>query len=306
MGKIDSRMAALSPERQKLLKQLLGRTTELAGREAAFTFEDDSAGSKMQCRAAYNDINLSLDATPFGAYSFFLNYGYVPDGSPSFARAEVPNAYFNRASVRLMLEVIADASIDGRDVLDVGCGRGGMVHVLCEFLSPAKVCAVDLSSAAIAFCRHAHKYPVAEFSEGDAERLSYPANSFDVVTNVESSSCYPNIFSFYREVFRVLRPGGRFLYTDCLPAGRMQEAIAYLSSLSFEIEQDRDITANVLLSCDQVAAARSAAYSAAQQGGELDNFLGAPGTPNYEYMRAGLRVYRILKVRKPEAYGWSA
>ena len=62
------------------------------------------------------------------------------------------------------------------------------------------------------------------FEVGDAETLPFDAESFDIVTNLESSSCYPDVHAFYREVHRVLAPGGHFLYSDCLPANRFREA----------------------------------------------------------------------------------
>ena len=75
-----------------------------------------------------------------------------------------------------------------------------------------------------------------------------------MVTNVESSHSYPDIRAFYTEVHRVLAPGGYFLYTDLMPAPFVHEYLGALIDLGFDLERDRDITRNVLRSCDEMRA----------------------------------------------------
>ena len=255
--------------------------------------------AKEECQASYDSLNRSLDATMFGKHSYFLNYGYVPDESPQYAAVTLPEYCLNKNSVRLVLETIGDCDLHGKRVLDVGCGRGGTVAVLLEYFRPAFVNAVDLSAAAIAFCRQTHTHPRVRFDQGDAERLPFDDGVFDVVTNVESSSCYPNPGAFYAEVWRVLRPGGAFLYTDCLPVETMEWCARQLPSCGFVVVRDRDITRNVMRSCDEIARARIDSFDEGRRDERLANFLGAPGSANYEHMRAGRWSYRILTLRKP-------
>jgi hypothetical protein len=63
----------------------------------------------------------------------------------------------------------------------------------------------------------------------------------------------------------------------------------------------RDITSNVLASCDQIAASRLGAYSSGNDATAIRDFLGAPGSQNYEEMRAKRWQYQILKLRKGSA-----
>ena len=58
---------------------------------------------------------------------------------------------------------------------------------------------------------------------GDAENLPFEDNSFDAIINVESSHCYGNVEQFLREVHRVLRPGGDFLFVDLRGAQKLVE-----------------------------------------------------------------------------------
>jgi phthiocerol/phenolphthiocerol synthesis type-I polyketide synthase E len=116
-----------------------------------------------------------------------------------------------------------------------------------------------------------------------------------VVTNIESSHTYPDMRAFLSEVRRVLRSGGWFLHTDLLPSQRWLEVRAILAVSGFTVEADREITANVLASCDEVAASRTKAFGEASS--MIDNFLAVPGSTVYEQMRTGTWEYRILRSR---------
>jgi hypothetical protein len=66
-----------------------------------------------------------------------------------------------------------------------------------------------------------------------------------------------------------------------------------LASLGFRIAGQRDITANVLASCDEVAANRTKAFGESSEA--IDNFLAVPGSAVYEQMRSGAWEYRIMR-----------
>jgi phthiocerol/phenolphthiocerol synthesis type-I polyketide synthase E len=246
----------------------------------------------------YNELGKQLDSTQFGWFSFFLNYGYVADEGPQFSAIEIPKKYINKNSVKLVLEVIGDCDLKDRRILDIGCGRGGSIHVIHEFFQPASITGIDLSSNAIEFCRKAHRYPGTTFREGDAENLPFADSAFDVVINVESSHSYPNVRAFFTEVFRVLAPGGHFLYTDFMQRDKSHERIEMLRNLGFEVEKERDITGNVLLSCDEVAVSRVRAFRSGNDAALMQYFLAVPGSPVYEGMKSRASIYQILKMRK--------
>jgi SAM-dependent methyltransferase len=131
--------------------------------------------------------------------------------------------------------------------------------------------------------------------------LPFGDASFDVVTNIESSHSYPNINTFYAEVFRVLTPGGYFLYTDVLPVEFMNGAVVFLRALGFSVEREQDITANVLLSCDEIAHTRVQAYDRQNDTQLMGDFLGVPGSQIYEEMRQRRWTYKIFKFKKSVA-----
>lgn len=250
--------------------------------------------AKTSYREFYNDVTRRLEQSGVGAASFFLNYGYVSLGEGDEAQFEVPAEVFNANSVRLAFELIGGTALKDRGVLDVGCGRGGTIALLVEKFG-AVATGVDLSPEAIAFCRSTHGH-TARFEVGDAEHLPLEDGTFDVVTNVESSHTYPNLRAFLTEVRRVLTKGGLFLYTDLLPVQRWAEVHMLLESLGMRQESERDITANVLKSCDQVATNRAKAFGGSSE--MIDNFLAVPGSVVYEQMNSGAWEYRIIRARK--------
>jgi acyl transferase domain-containing protein/SAM-dependent methyltransferase len=253
-----------------------------------------AAAAKASYREFYDGITRRLEQSGVGDASFFLNYGYVSLGNGDQARFEVAEGTFNPSSVRLAYELIGAADLHGRRVLDVGCGRGGTVALLAERFD-TDVTGVDLAPEAVAFCRRMHQHPKARFEVGDAEHLPVEDRSFDIVTNIESSHTYPNLRTFFAEVRRVLKSGGDFLYTDLLPVQRWAEVRVLLTSLRFELIDDRAITENVLASCDAVAATRARAFGGADAA--IDNFLAVPGSSVYEQMRSGAWEYRIVRAR---------
>jgi phthiocerol/phenolphthiocerol synthesis type-I polyketide synthase E len=320
MNPFSKRMSRLSPQRRQLFEKLVSQHAEsrpatpptksstAGGPQPVLSYagEDKTGvdhsptGSKAMYKHFYDAVSTQLDATMFGEFSHFLNYGYVADLSPQHSRVELPKHYFNRNSVKLVLELIGDCPLAGRRVLDVGCGRGGTAHALTTFFSPATVVGLDLSPVAVAFCRRVHRDSRLRFADGDAEQMPFADGSFDVVTNIESSHSYPNICFFFAEVRRVLVPGGHFLYTDVVPVEKKQECMRFLQELGFLLQRDRDITSNVLLSCDEIARTRLSAFDSGNDPELMANFLAVPGSEVYDSMRERKWTYNLARWLKPE------
>ena len=304
MKTLAERLHSLSLEKRKLYERMLtGKETtkavpEVFDLEALQSFSLSENRTKAGTRKFYQAINRQLSSTSFGELAAFLNYGYISDGSPQFASLELPPHFINRTSAQLVLELIGECDLTGRHVLDIGCGRGGTLMVVERFFSSLVRVGIDLSPAAIAFCNQAHRGSGTLFVEGDAEQLPFASNSFDVITNVESSHSYPAIKSFYSEVSRVLRPGGLFLYTDVFLQTEFEQNEELLRSAGFAFERKRDITHNVLLSCRETAARRGRAFEEIHERGVIQEFLGAPESGTFAAMQSGAASYKLFKLRK--------
>lgn len=243
-------------------------------------------------RSFYDLLSRRLEAVGVADSSFFLNYGYIPTDSHNESSFIIPGGTFNANSVRLVFEVIGSLDLNGRTIVEIGCGRGGNSRLVAEKFS-AQVVGIDMSSEAIAFCRRTHLSDSTDFRVGDALNLPLDDASCDAVINVESSHSYGNLPKFLNEVRRICRPEAWFLHTDFLSPEDWDYIRMRLQALGFFTEVDRDITANVLASRDQASSNYEQVYG--DKSARVANFLALPGSSIYEQLRAGLLEYRILR-----------
>ena len=174
----------------------------------------------------------------------FMNYGYAKeDGSvdaPLFDD-EIAEKY----PAALYHLVASQVDVAGKDVLDVGSGRGGGARYIHRHLGANSTTGMDLSEAVVDFCNQMDaEIDGLTFVAGDALDMPFDSASVDVVTNVESAHCYPDKNAFLSEVHRVLRPGGHFLITDFSKRGESEPL--NFSSAGLELVDTNDITAGVV------------------------------------------------------------
>jgi ubiquinone/menaquinone biosynthesis C-methylase UbiE len=223
----------------------------------------------------------------------FMNYGYRAD-PPLALAAEDEN---DRYCIQLYDAVAAGAPLAGREVLEVGSGRGGGAAFVARHHAPARMVAIDRSPRAVAFCQTRFDVPRLSFQAGDAEHLPFGDVSFDAVLNVESSHCYGRIADFFAEVRRVLRPNGRFLYADFRPRGDVDAWRAQLSAAGFRIEAELDLTPGIVAALDADDARKRsliAQFVDRPLAGVFQQFAAVRGSALYEEMRAGALSYRAF------------
>ncbi|MEF8822366.1 MAG: methyltransferase domain-containing protein, partial [Halovenus sp.] len=108
-------------------------------------------------------------------------------------------------------EAIDWLGIDSDDrVLDVGCGTGFATEGLLR--ETEHVYGLDQSPHQLskAYEKFGKRGPV-QFHMGDAERLPFADDSFDIVWSSGSIEYWPNPVDALRECRRVAKPGGRVL-----------------------------------------------------------------------------------------------
>ena len=147
-----------------------------------------------------------------------MNYGFVPEGrAPLELR---PEDEPDRAFIGLYELAVTGIDTHGKTILEVGSGRGGGARYLARYHKPSEVTGLDFSTSAVRFAnQHSRDWPNLKFVEGDAAALPFPNDSFDIVVNIESSHCYPDVAAFTREVSRVLKPEGIFSFRGYEIAG---------------------------------------------------------------------------------------
>jgi ubiquinone/menaquinone biosynthesis C-methylase UbiE len=232
-----------------------------------------------------------------------MNYGYASTDAAAAGPYLDPSDEANRHSIQLYHFVTHTVNLRGARVLEVGCGRGGGCSYLARYREPVAVLGIDFSAKAIAFCNRVHRVPCLTFRQGDAEALPCNAASFDVVINVESSHCYGSIPAFLGEVFRVLQPGGYFLWADLRPEGRLLETRRQFDQAGFECCEASLITPNVLQALELVTEAKRETIRRLVPRllvPCVEDFAGVRGTRVYESLRTGALQYPSLVLRKPK------
>lgn len=115
-------------------------------------------------------------------------------------------------------------SLEGRTVLDLGCGTGVDVYIASYFARDSgRVIGLDMTPAQLATAekhkqemtaKYGYAKPNVEFVEARIESIPLADSSIDVVI----SNCVVNLSPSKREVFaeirRVLKPGGELYFSD--------------------------------------------------------------------------------------------
>ncbi|MEA5509882.1 methyltransferase domain-containing protein [Crocosphaera sp. UHCC 0190] len=120
-----------------------------------------------------------------------------------------------QAQIDLIEELLIWANIKTVDnLLDVGCGIGGSTLYLAEKFN-ATATGITLSPVqANRATERAHEVKLDEkvqFRVTDALNMPFPDNQFDLVWSLESGEHMPDKHQFFRECYRVLKPGGTFI-----------------------------------------------------------------------------------------------
>lgn len=125
-----------------------------------------------------------------------------------------------RLTRRLYQRVVADVTLllsEGK-VLDAGTGPGTLARELARRQPRLQVYGIDLSEDMIRLARAHTKHEQLEervhFATGDVAHLPYPDNSFDVIVSTISMHHWYELEQPLRDLYRVLRPGGRLWIYD--------------------------------------------------------------------------------------------
>lgn len=226
----------------------------------------------------------------------FMNYGYHPPHGMA-PLALHPEDEADRSCIQLYGLVAGAADLTGRDVLELSSGRGGGASFVFRYLQPRRMVGIDVSPLAVAFSRARHAVPGLSFEVGDAERLNLAAASFDTVLNVESSHCYGDLSAFLREVRRVLRPNGDFLYADFRSRTELDAWYEELLATGLRLVLDQDITHGVLAALDADDESKRGLIASnidRPLARAFGHFAGLRGTMLYDGLRSGAVVYRVF------------
>lgn len=243
----------------------------------------------------------------------FMNLGYLESPGEMAGEDTVAEDTVNMGdlvSTKLYERVVEDVDLEGRSVVEVGCGHGAGSAHLARTHRPRSLLGVDINTDLIAWCVEHQQVANLQFLQGDAQDLPIADSTVDVLVNVESSHCYPSRSRFFDEVMRVLRPGGSFVFADVFILSKKGETpsdvSARLRTAGLEITFCLDITPNVLAARDAVW--RSPVFQARMR--ELaprvvpivQGALFLPGAVSHSWMASGRVQYWQWRAVKPDPH----
>ena len=102
------------------------------------------------------------------------------------------------------------SKLTGKDVLEIGCGMGGVAQVLAQ--SGSRLTAIDLTEKGVEMTRRRLQLAglSARILKMDAEAMAFSDNSFDFIWSWGVIHHSAHTEKIVAEMLRVLRPGGRF------------------------------------------------------------------------------------------------
>jgi phosphoethanolamine N-methyltransferase len=117
-------------------------------------------------------------------------------------------------------KIVDGVALKGKDVLDLGCGTGGITRFLAETYAPASIVGVDVDAGLIERAKkRAGAAAGLGFRTVTPGPLPFAEAAFDVVFSKDAMVHIADKEALFAELFRVLRPGGAVAAGDWMCGG---------------------------------------------------------------------------------------
>jgi ubiquinone/menaquinone biosynthesis C-methylase UbiE len=127
--------------------------------------------------------------------------------------------FLSQGNEQSTLDMLCNVELKHKNLLDIGCGLGGPAITLAKHEPILTVTGVDVDSDLIARAKiMAQKNQVLANTKWLTVKpnaaLPFADNSFDIVFGKESWLHIPDKLTFFKECYRVLKPGGMIVSHD--------------------------------------------------------------------------------------------
>ncbi len=197
---------------------------------------------------------------------------------------ELASFHYEKISNKLIQKI----DCNGKEVVDVGCGTG-ILSLIALAKGVANMSCVDMSTLMLEKCRkklatEGYSEDLVSFHEGDAERLPFDDDTYDVVLLNMVLGMVPNQQSTIAELTRVLRPGGTIAlsahgpghYMEAIEAGVKSMNMRYFLGHRFEFwpRDENEIKAFFMnAGLDNIQTERLTWIDEFEDGGEVFDFF---------------------------------
>lgn len=110
------------------------------------------------------------------------------------------------------------APLQPKMLLDVATGTGDVAIMAARLLQPEKIIGIDISEKMLEGGRMKVQEKglstIIELQSGDSETIKFPDQTFDAVTVAFGVRNFENLEQGLREIYRVLKPGGRLVVLE--------------------------------------------------------------------------------------------
>ena len=140
-------------------------------------------------------------------------------GGDSVFAGSIPQLYDQKLGELLFAPYAADLagrlrSLASGRLLETAAGTGLVTRQLAAQLSPAvEIVATDLNQPMLDYAAAKPRLQRVKWQQADAQALPFAYNSFDAVACQFGAMFFPDRVKAYREAHRVLKPGGRLLFS---------------------------------------------------------------------------------------------
>jgi len=115
-------------------------------------------------------------------------------------------------------EMILLLDLKGEETtLDIACGTGDIAFMTAARLTTGRAIGLDITQAMLQIAERKRRARALEnvcFHRGDIMNMPFADQTFDYVTGGYALRNVPDLAGALREIYRVLKPGGRFLSLD--------------------------------------------------------------------------------------------